>query len=155
MPLTDVQASKLEEHEGFRSRVYKCPAGFDTIGIGYNLIANPLKLPKGEIKSLYDVGISHDKATYYLKLVCNQIENRLSTELKWFDGLESNVKYVLIDMAYQMGVGGLLKFTNTLKLIEKGRYAEASVEMLDSNWAKQTPNRAKSVAGILKTGRVR
>lgn len=155
MPLTTVQASKLEEHEGFRSKVYKCTKGFDTIGIGYCIPANPLKLSVNEIKSLYDVGITHDKAIYYLKTVCNQIENKLCKELVWYDALDSNTKYVLIDMSYQMGVAGLLEFKQSLKLVKAGKYAGAAKEMLNSNWAKQTPNRAKSVTDILKTGRIR
>jgi lysozyme len=155
MPLTTVQASKLEEHEGFRSKVYKCTKGFDTIGIGYCIPMNPLNLSKAEIKSLYDVGITRDKAVYYLKMVCNQIEAKLSRELDWYDDLDSNTKYVLIDMAYQMGVAGLLEFKQSLKLVKAGKYNEAAKEMLNSKWAKQTPNRAKSVTDILKTGKVR
>lgn len=155
MPLTQVQADKLEEHEGFRSRVYKCSLGFDTVGIGYCIPANPLKLSKSEIKSLYDVGISRDKAIHYLKLVCNQIESRLIRELRWFDALDSNTKFVLINMAYQMGVDGLLKFDNTLGLIKEGKLAQASKEMLQSKWAKQTPNRAKELATILSSGKIR
>ena len=155
MPLTQEQVAKLEEHEGFRSKVYKCTAGHDTIGIGLNLDANPLKLSANEIKSLYDAGITHEKAVYYLKLVCNQIENRLTKELDWYDKLDSNTKYVLIDASYQMGVSGLLAFKDTLKLIKEGKYNEAAKEMLRSRWAKQVPNRAKSVTDILKTGKIR
>jgi lysozyme len=154
MPLTQIQVGKLEEHEGFRSKVYKCTAGCDTIGIGYNLSANPLRLPPAEIKSLYEVGISHDKAIYYAKLACLQIENRLSRELRWYEDLDSNTKYVLIDMSYNMGVDGLLKFKNSLALIKDGKYTEAAKEMLESRWAKQVPNRAKSVTNILKTGKI-
>jgi lysozyme len=155
MSLTPDQVKKLEEHEGFRGKVYKCTAGANTIGIGLNLDANPLKLNKEELKSLMAVGITHDKAVYYLKMVCNQIEARLLKELDWYDALDSNTKYVLIDASYNMGVSGLLAFKNTLSLIKEGKFTAASDEMLRSKWAKQVPNRAKSVTDILKSGKIR
>jgi len=49
-------------------------------------------------------------------------------------------------MAFQMGVGGLLQFKRTLGSIEDGQYGEAAVEMLDSLWAQQTPERAKRLS---------
>lgn len=101
------------------------------------------------------VGITHDKAVYYLKMVCNQIEARLLKELDWYDALDSNTKYVLIDASYNMGVSGLLAFKNTLSLIKEGKFTAASDEMLRSKWAKQVPNRAKSLTDILKSGKVR
>jgi lysozyme len=55
-------------------------------------------------------------------------------------------------MAFQMGVDGLLKFKNTLELIKNGKYKEASDAMLDSLWAKQTPNRASRLSAQMKTG---
>jgi lysozyme len=154
MPLNNEQIAKLEEHEGFRNRVYKCTAGMDTIGIGYNLIANPLKLSKVEIKSLYDVGITREKAVQYAKLVCNQVEADLRKHLNWFDDLDSNTQFVLINMGFQMGSAGVLGFKTTLGLIKEGKYNEASLQMLKSKWAKQTPNRAKDVARILRTGKL-
>jgi len=155
MPLTSDQLAKLEEHEGFRAKVYKCTAGKNTIGIGLNLDANPLKLSPEEIKSLINVGITHDKAVYYAKLVCAQIENKLAKELDWYNNLDSNTKYVLVDMSYNMGVQGVLQFKHSLELIRQGKFLAASEAMLDSKWAKQVPNRAKSVTDILKTGKLR
>lgn len=155
MPLNNEQIAKLEEHEGFRTKVYKCTAGKDTIGIGYNLQANPLKLPKTEIQSLYSAGITHEKAVLYAKLVCNQVENDLKKHIVWFDKLDPNTQFVLINMGFQMGTAGVLGFHNTLNLIKEGKYAEASEQMLQSKWAKQTPNRAKDLARILRTGKLK
>ena len=57
-------------------------------------------------------------------------------------------------MAYQMGVKGLLSFTNTLKYIENEHYIEAASNMLKSKWATQTPNRARRHALVMSTGRM-
>ncbi len=55
-------------------------------------------------------------------------------------------------MAFQLGTAGLLGFTNTLQLVQAGKYAEAGAAMLQSKWAQQTPNRAKRLAEQMRTG---
>jgi lysozyme len=55
-------------------------------------------------------------------------------------------------MSYQMGTTGVMKFKNTLTAIEHGDYELAALGMLDSTWAKQTPNRARRLASQMKVG---
>ena len=155
MPLNQEQIDILKRHEGYVSHVYKCPAGKDTIGYGYNLEDNPLKLSDKDLQRLRHSGTNPIEAEYYLKLVCNRFESKLTEKLSWFDKLDSNTQFVLVNMAYNLGVAGLLEFKKTLSLIEKGNYAQASVEMLDSKWAKQVGNRSKELSVILKTGKLR
>ena len=54
-------------------------------------------------------------------------------------------------MAFNMGTAGLLKFKNTLGLIKDGKYKEASVEMLNSAWAKQVGKRATNLSNMIKS----
>ena len=61
-------------------------------------------------------------------------------------------KAILISMAYQMGADGLAKFTNTLKAISEKRWSDAKSGMMNSAWAKQTPNRANRHAIQMLTG---
>ena len=49
-------------------------------------------------------------------------------------------------MCYQLGLSGFSKFKKTIYYLETEQYEEASIEMLDSLWAKQTPNRAKELS---------
>ena len=49
---------------------------------------------------------------------------------------------VLLDMAYNLGVNGLLKFSRTLRAIERGQWVEAGEEMKDSKWFEQVGSRA-------------
>ena len=53
-------------------------------------------------------------------------------------------------MCYQLGVSGFSKFKKTIYYLETEQYEEASVEMLDSLWAKQTPNRAKELSEAVR-----
>ena len=57
---------------------------------------------------------------------------------------------VLFNMAYQLGVNGLLKFKNMWSAIEARDYNKAADEMLDSRWYTQTPNRAKKLSDIMR-----
>jgi lysozyme len=57
-----------------------------------------------------------------------------------------------MNMAFQMGVDGLLKFNKTLTLVEQGKYKEAADNMLKSLWAKQTPARAERMAQQMRSG---
>lgn len=59
---------------------------------------------------------------------------------------------VLYSMAYQMGVAGLAGFTNTLGLISRGEFTRAASAMMNSLWARQTPNRARRHAEVMRTG---
>lgn len=155
MPINQIQADNLKKHEGFRAKTYHCTAGKLTIGYGYNLDANPLHLSANELQSLKTVGITEEKADHLLKLCCTQVEEKLIKALPWFIKLDNNTQYVLINMAFNLGVQGLLAFKNTLKLIQEGKTTQASIEMMDSKWAKQVKSRAIDLALILKSGKIR
>ena len=59
---------------------------------------------------------------------------------------------ILISMAYQMGINGLAKWVNTLSAIERRDWGMAASAMLNSLWAKQTPQRAKRHAEQMRSG---
>ena len=65
---------------------------------------------------------------------------------EWFDDSSEIVKHVVTNMCYQMGLSGFSKFKQTIYYLETEQYEEASMEMLDSLWAKQTPSRAKELS---------
>jgi lysozyme len=54
-------------------------------------------------------------------------------------------------MCYQLGLSGFSKFKKTIYYLETQQYDEAADEMLDSLWAKQTPNRAKELSNIIRS----
>jgi len=59
---------------------------------------------------------------------------------------------ILCSLACQMGVTGLAGFTNTLGMIARGDFAGAAGGMLNSLWARQTPDRARRHAEVMRTG---
>ena len=60
--------------------------------------------------------------------------------------IDETARNIVVEMVYQMGAYGVSKFNGMLKALQDEDYKQASVEMLDSRWAKQTPNRAKRMA---------
>jgi lysozyme len=129
----------LKSDEGWRPYVYRDTEGFQTIGYGF--LVDPDK-PGGMPKSIGEMWLTHN---------VDQLYRAVRRVLPWFDDRPEPVQRALCNMAYQLGLSGLLGFKNTLLLIERGRYYEAADEALDSLWAKQTPGRAKRVAGLIRS----
>jgi len=124
----------IKKSEGFRPRVYQCTEGHDTIGYGF---------------AIKDLHLDEDISTMILERKIAKLVKRVGDRLPYLYTVPIEVHDVLVEMAYQMGVSGLLKFKKTLMYIETKDYKDASVEMLDSRWAKQTPNRAKKLSDIM------
>ena len=122
----------IKNEEGFKGVVYKCTEGFDTIGYG-------TKLP-----------LTKEEATLLLEYRLGKLKSELSSSLYALEA-PAEVWDILYNMAYQLGVPGLLKFGKFIKALQNKDYSQASIEMLDSKWASQTPNRAKRLADRMKT----
>ena len=122
---------EIKRHEGFEPRVYKCTEGVDTIGYGF------------AIKDLY---LDEDIAELILMRKILKLLERIIVAFSWFENSPEEVKFVVTNMCYQLGVRGFSKFKQTIYYLETEQYEEASLEMLDSLWAKQTPNRAKELS---------
>ena len=123
----------IKHHEGFRSSVYKCTEGYDTIGYGF---------------AIKDLELDEDICDMILERKVKKIVDIVENKLPYLSSLPKEVQDVLIEMYYQMG-NSLFKFKKTLMYVETKDYKDASVEMLDSKWAKQTPNRAKKLSDIM------
>lgn len=81
-----------------------------------------------------------------------EIEAALDHALSWWRNLNDERQDVLVNMAYNMGVQGLLKFDHMLEACEGEDYAEAAAHMLESKWATQVSSRAKRLAKQMLTG---
>lgn len=128
---------QLIRHEGVVLRPYTDSTGHLSIGVGRNLS---------------DRGISEAEALAMLETDMQAHVSELRFELPWFDRLDDVRQNVLADLGFNIGIPGLLKFTQTLAAVERGDYAKASELMLDSKWATQVPIRAQNLAQMMKTG---
>lgn len=131
---------QLKRDEGIKLHAYQDYLGFWTIGIG-----RLIDLRKGG-------GISQEEAEYLLQNDIKRRQRELAICLPWFPELDEVRQGVLLNMAFQMGTGGLMKFKKALEFIRKGQYVAASNEMLASTWAEQTPARAERLARQMMIG---
>ena len=133
--------SQLLEDEGSKTTVYKDTEQHLTVGVGHKVLdSDNLKLGSVIDKDTLDRMLSDDAAA--------AINNTKALVNNW-EGLPSNVKHVLSNMTFQLGKKGMSKFDQTIALVDAGDFKAASVEMLDSDWAKQTPNRANKMADLM------
>lgn len=128
----------LVAEEGLKLRAYKCSAGKTTVGVGRNLD---------------DRGITVDEAMYLLDNDVREVEKR-AQQFDWYGGLDDVRRAVVLSMLFQLGVEAFKQFHMTIEAIAKGDYETAAERMLQSLWAKQTPNRAARAAQMMRTGKL-
>jgi lysozyme len=129
--------TELTLDEGLRLKPYTDTVGKLTIGVGRNL---------------EDVGISPEEAQMLLDSDIERATANLNAAIPWWSTLDEVRQRVLVNMCFNLGIQGLLRFKNTLALVRAGKYEEASVAMLQSIWAGQVGSRAARLAHKMKTG---
>lgn len=132
--------SQLKRDEGEVLHAYQDHLGFWTIGIGILIDKR-----KGG-------GLRPEESQFIFRNRLKLLDAELSDRLPWIARLDPARRGVLINMAFQMGVAGLLGFKNTLAMVESGRYRDAAKGMLQSKWATQTPARANRLSRQMETG---
>lgn len=138
----------LTNEEAVRTLVYDDATG-KLIGPGRMVVGHPTI---GIGRALDRKGITRAEAHYLLVNDIAEVQRDLDKCLPWWRQLDPRRQMVLAAMAFQMGVDGLLKFTNTLSYAKAGSYERAAKGMLDSLWARQTPARAQRMAEIMRKG---
>lgn len=136
----DNSYDQLRRDEGEKLSAYQDHLGFWTIGVGVL------------IDSRKGGGLLPEESAFIFSNRLRLLEKELELRLPWLKKLDPARRGVLVNMAYQLGIAGLLGFKNTLALIERGEYIKASSEMLGSKWAKQTPARANRLSVQMRSG---
>jgi len=133
MPRLDLLEG-IKMSEGFRSRVYRCTEGYETIGYGF---------------AIKDLVLDEDIADLILMRKIQKLLERIIIAFPWFKDSPEEIKYVVTNMVYQLGLKGFSYFKKSIYLLETEQYDEASEEVLRSKWARQTPRRAKELSDII------
>ena len=128
---------QLLDHEGMVLKPYRDTVGKLTIGIGRNLA---------------DRGISEEEALFLLENDIEMCVADLNKALPWWTTLSEARQHVLLDMCFNLGIGRLLGFKNTLVAVRDGNYEKAARGMLASLWAKQVGRRAFRLATMMREG---
>jgi lysozyme len=133
-------SAELKKDESVRYSAYKDSLGYLTIGVGRLIDAR-----KGG-------ALSDDEVEYLLLNDIVKVMAQLNAKLPWWSTLSEPRQRVLANMCFNLGIGGLLGFVNTLEFVRTGDYAAAAAGMLASKWATQVGARAQRLAAMMEAG---
>lgn len=144
---------RLVLHEGIRLKPYRCPKGYLTIGVGRNLETNPLTAEERRLIGDWRDGIIKEQAFYLLRNDIRRVVGECEQYIPFWKQLDNERQYALVDMAFNLGVKGLLGFKKMLTAMGVGNWGQAANECLASKYAKEVGKRAIRIAETIKTGR--
>ena len=131
--------SQLVAHEGIRRRVYKCPAGYWTIGVGRNV---------------QDRDLSMATNTQMLDEDIAECLGDLRGSYSWFSSLDSVRQRALADLRFNLGPRRFRGFKKMLNACASGDWETAAAQLIDSKWATQVqPTRVNALHRQLRLGR--
>ncbi|MCH7421474.1 glycoside hydrolase family protein [Shewanella sp. MM_2022_3] len=128
---------KYQQHIGtFKDSMfyrYKCSEGYWTIGYGHRCSDDQKPIDVSTADALLDADI--------------EIAQKMAAKIH----VDSNhlVNDVLTEAVFQIGYSGLCKFKKMIAALKSGDYKEAAVQMKDSKWYRQTPNRVEKHLDVL------
>ena len=125
----------IKHHEGFVEHVYDDSLGIPTIGYGF---------------AIKDLILDEDIAEDILMRKLEKLKRNANARFQWLEDMPQEVQAVVLNMCYQLGVTGVSKFRKAISALQEGEWHEAADEMLDSLWARQTPNRATELSNIVR-----
>jgi lysozyme len=138
--VTNKLLEMLKRHEGVEHHIYRCSAGFWTLGAGRNVD------PQGGL------GLSDDEVDYLLQNDIERVIKELSTEYRWFNSLDDVRKDAMIDISFNLGATRLRGFKRALAAMEVADYKMAAKEFLDSKWSRDVKGRATELCYMIEMG---
>lgn len=133
----DALRTAIKKDEECPLKMYFDTQHIPTIGWGHNL---------------RDKLISQAAADQILEDDLTDCKVEALAALPWLATLDDVRANVLLNMAFNMGIHGLLGFNLTLAYVQGGHYELAAQEMLSSKWAGQVGARAQRLAQEMRTG---
>ncbi len=146
---------QLKEDEGLRLTPYHCTTGKTTIGYGWNLDAHPLP---DYIASYFHVygAISESMAGELLDISIDTATRQCEGIFAYFDDkydqFTERRRDALINMMFNLGIGGFLGFKKMIAAIMAGDWGKAADEAQDSKWHDQVGARAERIVKELREG---
>lgn len=143
----------LQQEEGKRLKAYKCTAGKNTIGIGFNFDAHdPVQIIGRKLTPTST--ITDEECSKLFAYSLNLVMRDLDRNIKWWRTKPVAVMYVLVSLCFNLGISGLLKFKNTLALIDADKYQQAAENLKKSKWYTQVKTRGPKLVSILRAAKI-
>ena len=133
----------VKKHEGYRNKVYLDTLGKRTVGVGHLCV-----------EDFWEDDKEYEES-FLMEILQKDLQEAIRGAKELMDehgcaDIDERAEEIIIEMVFQLGRTGVKKFRNMWKALSEHNYVGASYEMLDSKWAKQTPNRAKDMAKTMK-----
>ena len=138
---------RIKKHEGFVNKIYKDSLGFATIGYGHlvtkaDTYEEGVEYTEEELSKVFDQDF----------IIAGHVAETLMNNNEVYE-IDHEAKCVLIEMVFQLGIGGVGKFKKMWSALDNEDYGEASFQMMDSLWAKQTPKRAAKLSAKMRSAK--
>ena len=138
---------EIAADEGKILHCYMCSENFKTVGIGHKVLPNDPEsnLP---VHGAYD-DVSEEEGITEER--CYELfQHDVQLAIAGCKGLYHNweeipqeMRHILVNMCFQMGQTGLSRFKNMNHGVSQEAWGVVAMEMMNSRWAQQTPERAK------------
>jgi len=137
----DKLREELKEDEGCKNEIYLDHIGLPTFGIGHLVTEWDQEYEK-------EVGteVSEDRVNNCFQVDIWGTINDCKILYSNFDELPEEVQLILANMMFNLGRPRLTNFVRMREAVNKGDWQEAKIQMLDSKWANQVPNRANRLS---------
>lgn len=127
-----------KESEGLALKMYKCPAGYNTIGWGFNLDANAIPPEVAQLLFEYSYG----QARIHAERICGEA----------WEGMGTARQEAVVDMVFNLGPRGFEAFKKFRAALLAKNWSVAAKEMENSKWFKQVGNRSKRLKQVILKG---
>tara|TARA_Y100001951_G_C11089941_1_gene156142 strand:- start:89 stop:532 length:444 start_codon:yes stop_codon:yes gene_type:complete len=132
----------VKKHEGYKNHVYLDTRNKRTVGVGHLCV-----------EDFWEDGKEYEES-FLMDILQKDLQGSIDGAEELCEGLKisDDAKILIIEMIFQLGKKGVSKFRNMWKALQEDppQYDVAATEMLDSRWAKQTPNRAKEMSDHMR-----
>ena len=108
----------------------------------YKDSSNPPKITIGVGRCIESVGITEDEALYLLHNGVEGVLDELDQSWNIWRTFKPEAQMVCIDLVFNMGIVGWMRFVQTRYHMENGDFLAASEELLRSKYARQLPSRS-------------
>lgn len=145
--MSNTAENVIKIEESYRSKPYYCSEGMPTIGYG-KVVGK-----KGE--PLPNITANKAEEDLFVREKIRELSYALMSRysVAWNKCNQAR-QAILISMAYQLGLSGVSQFQKMWMALSNGDFGLAAKEMLNSKWAKQTPNRAKRHVEQMERGEI-
>jgi len=139
---TDIDVDQLREtltiDEGLVNEIYEDHLGYATFGIGHLVLESDPEFGQ-------DVGtpVTEERTIECFEHDVQSVLKDCKKLHEGWDGYPQEVKQVIANMMFNMGLTRLSKFNKHNAALQSGDWNGAAVEGRDSRWHKQVTNRAE------------